>query len=92
MNTKKFYTKELGSAVARQASTGKAGVYHIIPGVGPKWRLVPSGKARALRVFPTQEAAISFIKSHPQLDCSELVIHATSGLVVERKKLREHAA
>lgn len=81
---KKFvYTRSLGRIIAREAKTVRPGRFHIISWARKgHWGVVADKALRALRVLPTKNAAVSFVKKYRQRSAEpliEIIIHDRNG-------------
>jgi Uncharacterized protein conserved in bacteria (DUF2188) len=78
---KRYFTKELGEAIARSALRVNSGRYHVISGNAQRWTVVSHGSVRPIRVFSTQREAVSFAKQKAFKQTGEVFIHGKTGLV-----------
>jgi Uncharacterized protein conserved in bacteria (DUF2188) len=81
MAKKLVYTKRLGGIVARSAQAISSGRYHVISGEAKKWTVVPEGSVRVVKVFATQQQAVSFAKQTASRKTGEVIIHARTGQI-----------
>ena len=59
-------------------------VLQVFPTMGGGWSVKKGGADRALKRFPTKEAAESWARERSIRDRADLVIHARDGTVAEK--------
>jgi hypothetical protein len=80
MSVRSIYTRQLGTAVAKNAKSKGLIKYHIIPSSPSKWSVVPEGSVRAVRTFNSKDQAISFTKKLAALKhAKEIIVHGADG-------------
>jgi hypothetical protein len=57
--------------------------HHVVPTIDG-WSVTKEGGARALRVFATKDAAVSWGRKQSIKARSELIIHGRDGMIVGR--------
>ncbi len=82
MPQKSLYTKKLGRAVARDASSNK-GRLHIISGDN-NWKVVGEGKVRPSRIFSSQQDAIKYASSVARKKFGMIIVHSETGQIKEK--------
>ena len=82
MATKSLYNKKLGTEVANQARPSKPADYHVISSLGDKWSVVRDGSIKAIKVFFSQDEAISFAQVYANKINGQVIIHDKFGRMI----------
>jgi hypothetical protein len=58
--------------------------HHVVPTIDGGWSVTKEGANRALRVFTTKDAAVSWGRKQSIKARSELIIHGRDGMIIDR--------
>jgi hypothetical protein len=57
---------------------------HVVPSTSGGWAVRNSNSVRASKLFPTQDAAVSYAREAAKRERTELFVHGRDGMIKER--------